>query len=47
LDVAEIEGDLLKAIAKKNVPKVASLYEKLLRAKHQLSLAEKERLDKT
>jgi len=42
LEVAEIEGDLLKAVVKKNIPKVAVLYEKLLKAKHQLSQAEKE-----
>lgn len=42
LEVAEIEGDLLKAVVSKNLPKVAVLYEKLLKAKHQLSQAEKE-----
>ena len=46
LEVAEIEGDLLKAVASKNTPKVAALYEKLLRAKHQLSQAETESLQK-
>lgn len=40
LEVAEIEGDLLKAVVSKNAPKVAVLYEKLLKAKHQLSQAE-------
>jgi len=44
LEVAEIEGDLLKAVVSKNTPKVAALYEKLLRAKHQLSQAETESL---
>ena len=42
LEVAEIEGDLLKAVLNKNAPKVATLYEKLLKAKHQLNQAEKE-----
>jgi len=42
LEVAEIEGDLLKAVVNKNAPKVAALYEKLLKAKHQLNQAEKE-----
>ncbi len=46
LDVAEIEGDLLKALANKNPQKLASLYEKLLKAKYQLSQKEKERLEK-
>ena len=46
LEVAEIEGDLLKAVVSKNTPKVAALYEKLLRAKHQLSQAETESLQK-
>ena len=42
LEVAEVEGDLLKAVVRKNAPKVAVLYEKLLKAKYQLSQAEKE-----
>ena len=42
LEVAEIEGDLLKAVLNKNAPKIATLYEKLLKAKHQLNQAEKE-----
>ena len=42
LEVAEIEGELLKAVVSKNTPKVAALYEKLLRARHQLSQAETE-----
>jgi len=42
LEVAELEGDLLKAVVRKNAPKVAVLYEKLVKAKHQLSQAEKE-----
>ena len=44
LEVAEIEGDLLKALVSKNYPKVAAYYEKLLKAKHQLSQAETEML---
>jgi hypothetical protein len=40
LEVAEIEGDLLKAVAGKNAQKVAALYEKLVKAKLQLSKAE-------
>ncbi len=44
LDVAEIEGDLLKALVAKNDAKVAALYRKLLKAKHELVEAEKEML---
>ncbi|MEM2899491.1 MAG: DUF5661 family protein [Thermoplasmata archaeon] len=44
LEVAEIEGDLLKAIVKKNAEKTMSLYEKLLRAKHKLAEVETEKL---
>jgi len=44
LEVAEIEGDLLKAVVSKNAPKVAALYEKLLKARYQLSQAETEML---
>jgi hypothetical protein len=44
LEVAEIEGDLLKAVVSKNAQKVAALYEKLLKARHQLSQAENELL---
>ena len=40
LEVAEIEGDLLKAVAGKNAQKVADLYEKLVKAKLELSKAE-------
>ncbi len=40
LEVAEIEGDLLKAVASKNYEKVAALYEKLLKAKLELSQVE-------
>ena len=42
LEVAEIEGDLLKAVVRKNAPKIAVLYEKLLKAKYQLSQVERE-----
>lgn len=44
LDVAEIEGDLLKALVNKNPSKVAALYEKLLKAKRELSAEESKRL---
>ncbi|UCH70081.1 MAG: hypothetical protein JSV29_07595 [Candidatus Bathyarchaeota archaeon] len=40
LEVAEIEGDLLKAVASKNASKVAILYEKLVKARLDLSKAE-------
>ena len=40
LELAEIEGDLLKAVAGKNAQKVAALYEKLVKAKLELSKAE-------
>jgi hypothetical protein len=40
LDVAELEGDLLKAMAGKNMDKAAQKYRKLLKAK--LALAEAE-----
>ncbi len=42
LEVAEIEGDLLKAVVNKKTEKVAVLYEKLVKARHQLSQAEEE-----
>jgi len=47
LEVAEIEGDLLKAVISKNALKIADLYEKLLKAKHQLTQAETETLKQT
>jgi hypothetical protein len=40
LEVAEIEGDLLKAVVSNNAPKVATLYEKLVKAKLELSQTE-------
>lgn len=40
LDVAEIEGDIIKAVANKNPAKVLALYEKLVKAKLQLSQSE-------
>jgi len=40
LDVAEIEGDILKAVASKNPAKVLALYEKLVKAKLELSQSE-------
>lgn len=47
LEVAEIEGDLLKAVVSKDPPKIATLYEKLLKAKQQLSQSETETLKQT
>ena len=44
LEVAEIEGDLLKAVVNKDIQKTATLYEKLVKAKYQLSQAEREML---
>jgi len=44
LEVAEIEGDLLKAVVSKDPQKVAALYEKLVEARHLLSQAETEML---
>lgn len=40
LEVAEIEGDILKAVVNKNYEKVAALCEKLVRAKLELSQIE-------
>jgi hypothetical protein len=40
LEVAEIEGDILKAVITKKYEKVAVLYEKLLKAKLELSQIE-------
>jgi hypothetical protein len=40
LEVAEIEGDLLKAVVSNNAAKVATLYEKLVKAKLELSQTE-------
>jgi hypothetical protein len=44
LEVAEIEGDLLKAIIAKNSAKVEALYRKLIVAKRELSQTESEQL---
>jgi hypothetical protein len=44
LEVAELEGDLLKATLAGNAQKVASLYKKLIAAKLELSQAESEEL---
>ncbi len=44
LDVAEIEGDLLKAVVAGNVAKVEALYKKLIKARHVLSQDESARL---
>ena len=40
LEVAEIEGDLFKAVVNKNATKVVALYEKLVKAKLELSQIE-------
>ena len=40
LEVAEIEGDLLKAVVAKNPAKVEALYRKLIKARRVLSEAE-------
>jgi hypothetical protein len=40
LEVAEIEGDILKAVASKNSAKVLTLFEKLIKAKLELSQSE-------
>jgi hypothetical protein len=40
LDVAELEGDLLKAMAANNLTKAANKYQKLLKAKLALAQAE-------
>jgi hypothetical protein len=44
LEVAELEGDLLKAMVSGNAQKVASLYRKLVAAKLELSQAESEQM---
>jgi hypothetical protein len=44
LDVAEIEGDLLKAFAAKNLAKAEAKYKKLVRAKMALIQAEADSL---
>lgn len=46
LEVAEIEGDLLKAVASKNMEKATKYYKKLVEAKIELSEAEKKLLNK-
>jgi hypothetical protein len=44
LEVAELEGDLLKAILAKNMAKTKNVYKKLAKAKIDLSKAESEQL---
>jgi hypothetical protein len=44
LEVAEIEGDLLKAVVDKNASKVEALYRKLIPAKLALAQAERDLL---
>jgi hypothetical protein len=45
LEVAELEGDILKAIVAKNSAKVQSLYPRLAQARYALAQTEVERLD--
>lgn len=44
LEVAEIEGDLLKAVVNNNASKVEALYRKLIKAKMALSQVESDKL---
>jgi hypothetical protein len=44
LEVAELEGDILKAVKNKNDSKAATLYRKLVKARLELSEAESEML---
>lgn len=44
LDVAELEGDLVKAIAHGDMPKTAAKYKKLTQARIELNAAEAKRL---
>jgi hypothetical protein len=44
LDVAEIEGDLLKAVAAKNMNKIQKYYKKLAQARMDLGKTEKAQL---
>ncbi len=44
LEVAEIEGDLFKALVRKDSAKVEALYRKLIEAKRELSQTESEQL---
>jgi len=46
LEVAELEGDLLKALVAKDLPKIEKLYKELSEAKRILSQAESEQLAK-
>ena len=45
LEVAEIEGDLLKAAAAGNAPKLLAKYRKLVAARRELAEAESEKVD--
>jgi len=45
LDVAELEGDLLKAVTAGNAPKVEALYKKLIKARFALSNVESGKLE--
>ena len=44
LEVAELEGDLLKAVAKQNAKKIEQYYKRLVDARLELSQAESEQI---
>ncbi|MBE0481700.1 MAG: hypothetical protein IBX68_12075 [Dehalococcoidia bacterium] len=44
LEVVELEGDLLKAVASKNMAKIESKFKKLVQAREELARAEREAL---
>ena len=46
LDIAELEGDLLKAFTSGDQEKMAGKYQKLIEARYLLSMQEKERIKK-
>lgn len=46
IEVAEIEGDLLKAVLLKNIEKIGSKYKKLIEAQKTLNQSVAEQLNK-
>jgi len=46
IEVAEVEGDLLKAILSRNIEKIESKYKKLIEAQHLLNQSVSEQLKK-
>jgi len=44
LEVAELEGDILKALAKRNMPKARSYYKRMTKAREELAMAESKTL---